>query len=273
MLWSDLTSTRFPQAVRDCGGLCLLPFGAIERHGPHLPLGTDQICADEVARRAAQAEPAVVFPSYWFGQVFTARQCAGTVVMGRSLLLPLLDAAVDEIARNGFRKILILNGHGGNPSLLHLYVRSLLEEPHDYVVYTTNYYELDDESRERWRRMRRTDYGDHGDEMETSVMLYLRPDLVHMESLTGPEDGLPRGRQQHLAGLGNPMSWYADHPTHYSGDGRAATAEKGRFVVEAWVRRVAQQVRAIKADEVTAELQRQFHREARRPGQGTRKSL
>jgi len=100
MLWTELTSDGFAQAVEDSSGLCLLPFGCIERHGPHLPLGTDQITVDAVARQAAEEEPAVVFPSYYFGKIFTARHIPGTIALTRTLLLPLLEAVVDEIARN-----------------------------------------------------------------------------------------------------------------------------------------------------------------------------
>ncbi len=267
MLWLELTSEHMPEALTDSGGLCLLPFGCIERHGAHLPLGTDQITADEVARRAAEIEPAVVFPSYFFGKIFTARHCAGTVAVSRRILLPLLEAACDEIARNGFRRILILNGHGGNVSMLHFFLRSLLEEERDYVVYSTNYYELDPEARREWEAMQESEGGDHADEAETSVMLHLRPDLVHMEDLTGPEDGRNRGSQKDLAGLDNPAGWYARYPTHYAGDARKATADKGRFIVGAYVDKVVRQVRAIKSDAVTPDLLRQFYRDSEQPGQ------
>jgi len=264
--WLELTSDDLPRAARWCEGLCLLPFGVIERHGPHLPLGTDQICADAVARQAAERELAVVFPSYFFGKIYTARHCPGTFVTGRRLILRLLEAVLDEIGRNGFTKILILNGHGGNTALLHFFLRSLLEERRPYAVYATNYYALEGEARERWAQMRRTDFGDHGDEMETSVMLHLAPHLVHMEALRRPEDGLPRGLQKHLIDLDSPVGWYADHPTHYSGDARAATAEKGRFVFEAWVDKVVRRMQAVKADRVTPELQEGFYDRAERPG-------
>jgi len=268
MQWLELTSNDMPDAVRASEGLCLLPFGVIERHGRHLPLGTDQIWADEVARRAAEREPAVVFPSYYFGKIFTARHCPGTICTSRRLILDLLEAVLGEIARNGFSKILILNGHGGNTSLLHFFLRSLLEEPRDYCVYAVSYYELEGEAREQWHAMRQTDFGDHGDELETSVMLYLRPQLVKMDRLVDPQDGRSRGHQAHLLGLDNPVGWYADHPTHYAGDARAATAEKGGFLIEACVEKVVRRMRAVKADDATPELQAEFYRKAARPAEG-----
>jgi len=265
MLWMEITSENFGRALAQSGGLCLLPTGCIERHGPHLPLGTDQIVADAVAVRAAEVEPAVVFPSYYFGKIFTARHCAGTVALNRRLLLPLLEATVEEIARNGFDRILIVNGHGGNISMLRFFLRSLLEQPRDYVVYSTNYYELEDGPRQRWHNLRQSDFGGHADEMETSVMLYLRPELVRMEALSAPEDGQSRQRMSALPDLETSVSWYAEHPTHYAGDARAATAQKGEFLFNACVHRLVKQMRAIKADEVCPELQREFYDRAEHP--------
>ncbi len=259
MLWTELTSDDFPNAVAASQGLCLLPFGCIERHGPHLPLGTDQITVDTVARQAAEEEPAVVFPSHYFGKIFTARHVPGTVALTRTLLLPLLEAIVEEIARNGFGKIFIVNGHGGNTSMIHVFLRSLLEEPRGYVVYSSNHYEMEEGPRQRWHEMRDSDFGGHADEMETSLMLHMRPELVHMEALGDPADGLSRQRTDHLPGLSTSVSWYADHPTHYAGDARTATAEKGEFMFRACVDKVVRQMRAIKSDQISPRVQQEFY--------------
>lgn len=266
MQWLELTSEDFEQAVRRADGLCLLPFGAVERHGPHLPIGADQITADAVARAAAEEEPAVVFPSYCLGKIFTARHYAGTLALTRRLLLPLLEATVEEIARNGFDRILIVNGHGGNRSLLHFFLRSLLEEPRDYVVYASDYYEMEEGPRRMWHEMRASDYGGHADEMETSMMLHVRPDLVDMDLVPEVEDGLSRGRTADLPGLSTSISWYADHPTHYAGDAREATPEKGAFMLRACVEKVVRQMRAIKADEMSPALQQEFYRRSDHSG-------
>jgi creatinine amidohydrolase len=265
MLWLELTSEGFPEAVKASKGLCLVPIGCLERHGPHLPVGTDQCHADAVARAAADREPAVVFPSYYFGAIHTARHRLGTVALTKRLLLPVLEAVVGEIARNGFSKVLLVNGHGGNRHMIHVLLRMLLEEPHDYVVYATDHYVLEEPARQRWHEMRATDFGGHADEMETSLMLHLRPDLVHMEALTEAKEGAPKGRLAHLPQLTTSIDWYADHPTHYAGDARAATAQKGEFLFQACVDKLVKQMRAIKADHVSPELQREFYRQAERP--------
>jgi len=263
--WLNITSERWAQAVEDCAGLCLLPIGCIERHGPHLPVGCDQITVDAIARRAAEAEPAVVFPSYCFGKIWTARHYAGTFALGRNLILNLLEATLDEIARNGLKKVLIVNGHGGNTAMLHFFLRSLLAAPRDYVAYATNSYEMDEATRREWAGMAEGPKGDHADEGETSWFMHLRPDLVHMEDLTGPEDGRNRELQKDLEGLDNPAGWYARFPTHYSGDAHTATPEKGEFLARAQVARLVRQMRAVKADDVTAGLLETFYRRSADP--------
>jgi len=266
MLWLELTSDRMRKAIDEAQGLCLLPIGCIERHGPHLPLGTDQIAADEICRRAAEIEPAVVFASYYFGQIAEARHYPGTISLAHELLLALLKAALNEIGRNGFTKILICNGHGGNTGLLEYLNMALLQEPHPYVTYMCFVGDMEKEDTERWATMRETKEGGHADEGETSVILYLRPELVHMEDFKDPASGRARGWQKHLAGLRNPLSWYANYPTHLAGDPRPATAQKGQFLIEAAVRKLVKVIRAVKADDVTPRLQKEFQEKAQRAG-------
>jgi creatinine amidohydrolase len=73
MKWSELTSVNFSKAVEACQGVCLLPLGVMEKHGDHLPLGTDLFTGQEIACRAAEIEPAIVFPEYYFTQIQTPR--------------------------------------------------------------------------------------------------------------------------------------------------------------------------------------------------------
>jgi len=265
MLWLEMTSDMMGEAIERCGGVCLLPMGVMERHGSHLPLGTDQFVVDEICRRAAEAEPAVVFPSYYFGKIFTARHSKGTFALRRDLLLPVLEATIDEIARSGFTKIMLVNGHGGNTTMINFYVRTLLDEPHDYMVYATDTYHLEPEDEAEWKAMCAADWGEHGGEDETSVMLHVRGDLCRMQDLTSPEDGEPRGRQDGLRGMQNPLTWYADFPTHYSGDARQASAEKGAWLVERRVAKLARDIRAVKEDAVSRNLLQEFYDRSENP--------
>jgi creatinine amidohydrolase len=133
--WEELTAEDFQSAVKQSQGACLLPFGIIEKHGPQLPLGTDLINVRYVSEHAAADEYAVVFPPYFYGQIFEARHEPGTLAYSAKLQLELLQETTDEMARNGCKKILIVNGHGGNNHLLPFFAQAQLAAPHDYVVY------------------------------------------------------------------------------------------------------------------------------------------
>src|SRR3984893_13645612 len=133
--WEELTAADFRSAIQQSQGTCLLPFGILEKHGPHLPLGTDLLDVRYAALHAAEQEYAVVFPEYYFGQIAEARHEDGLIAYSRTLQLSLLQETTDEMARNGCKKVLIVNGHGGNDSLLPYFAQTQLDKPHDYVVY------------------------------------------------------------------------------------------------------------------------------------------
>src|ERR1700731_672711 len=133
--WEELTAPAFRQGIQQAKGTCLLPFGILEKHGPHLPLGTDLLNVRYASLQAASQEYAVVFPEYYFGQIFEAKHEPGTIAYSMELQLRLLQETADEMARNGCQKIIIVNGHGGNENLLPFFAQSQLEKPHDYVVY------------------------------------------------------------------------------------------------------------------------------------------
>src|ERR1700724_3974877 len=133
--WEELSAADFRRAIEQSKGTCLLPFGILEKHGPHPPLGTDLLNVRYASLHAAEKEYAVVFPEYYFGQIFEAKHEAGTMAYSTELQLKLLQETTDEMARNGCKKIIIVNGHGGNENLLPYFAQAQLEKPHDYVVY------------------------------------------------------------------------------------------------------------------------------------------
>lgn len=114
--WEELTAPDFVQAIHQSQGVCVLPFGIIEKHGPHLPLGTDLLDVRFAVSNAVRQEYAVVFPEYYFGQIFEAQQQPGTIAYSLSTQLTLLQETTKEMARNGCKKVVIVNGHGGNNS-------------------------------------------------------------------------------------------------------------------------------------------------------------
>src|ERR1700746_269274 len=133
--WEELTAADFRQAIQQAKGTCLLPFGILEKHGPHLPLGTDLLNVRYASLQATSQEYAVVFPEYYFGQIFEAKHEPGTVAYSMELQLRLLQETADEMARNGCKKVVIVNGHGGNERLLPYFAQAQMAGPKDYVVY------------------------------------------------------------------------------------------------------------------------------------------
>src|SRR2546429_9942943 len=99
--WEELTASDFRNAIQQSQGPCILPIGILEKHGPHLPLGTDLLNVRYASLHAAEKEFAVVFPEYYFGQIFEAKHEPGTVAYSREIQLNLLQETTDEIARTG----------------------------------------------------------------------------------------------------------------------------------------------------------------------------
>ena len=261
--WEELTASDFPKAVTRAKGVCVLPIGVIEKHGPHLPLGTDVMAARAASVRAAEQEYAVVFPPYYFGQIYEARHQPGCITIRPELLTELLQETCGEIARNGFEKVLIVNGHGGNINWLNFFCQAQLAEKRDYVVYIARR-EWDEKTAKQIAGLRQTDFGGHADELETSWMMAIRPDLVQL-GRAGDDDGRPRGRLKHMKDAYTGIWWYADFPDHYAGDARPAKSKLGELAVKGWAKGLAEVVRAVKKDTAARKLQDEFHARARTP--------
>src|ERR1700716_1631365 len=99
--WEELTAHDFRQGIQQAKGTCLLPFGILEKHGQHLPLGTDLLNVRYASLQAVSQEYAIVFPEYYFGQIFEAKHEPGTVAYSMDLQLRMLQETADEMARNG----------------------------------------------------------------------------------------------------------------------------------------------------------------------------
>ena len=255
--WDELTASDFPAALDKSNQTCILPFGILEKHGPHSPIGTDLIHVREWAARATKQEYAVVFPDYFYGQINEARQQPGTFALPSHVIYELLEATCDEIARNGFKKIVILNGHGGNPEFIRFFMQSFLNKRHNYVIYFYDP-ENDPDFQKEYRKMHKSDMrGDeHAGESETSVLLYYRPDLMRMDRAT-QQSGADQKRLN-LSGLYTPIWWYASFPNHYAGEGDKATTEFGKFITDHEISSFVKALKQVKADTTTLKLQNEF---------------
>lgn len=257
--WEEMTAADFEQALQTAKGTCVLPFGIIEKHGPHLPLGNDLINVRYAVLHGVAKEFAVVFPEYYFGQIFEARHEPGTMAYSAKLQLELLQETTDEMARNGCKKILIVNGHGGNNHLLPFFAQAQMAAPHDYVVYVFNRGQYP-----AGRPQLKDKVDAHAGESETSHTMIARPDLVHMDRAP-QESGADRNRLDLPAGVYTGIWWYAKFPDHYAGDATAANTTLGEFDMNAWATSIADAIRAIKADQASPRIQDEFYKKSQKP--------
>lgn len=255
--WDELVASDWKKALDLSKGTCILPIGILEKHGPHAPIGSDLIYGQYVAKAVAKREYAVVFPEYYFGQIYEAKYAEGTIALPPRLISEMLQATLDEIARNGFKKIVIYSTHGGNPHWLRFFVQSQLDQRRDYVVY---YYDRqpDPEWLQKYTKTRKTpmEGDEHAGERETSGLLAMRPELVKLDR-AGNEDGKDQKRQAHLPNLWTAVSWYSRFPNHYAGIGAAASAEEGRMLLEHGIDALVQVVRNVKNDQATPKIQQE----------------
>ena len=265
MDWEELTSTEFAEARKAAAGVCLAPMGVIEKHGEHLPLGADYFNVREIVRRAAKREPAVVFPPFFFGQCHESKNAPGAIALGRDTLLALIDNVCSEIARNGFTKIVLINGHGGNEEFLSFYSFTHMDRPRPYALYVVKLRDYVCHGDPRWQEMKEAEAIDwHAGESETSRTMYLHPDKVRTDRTpTGP--GERTGRLDHLPDHITGVWWPAEFPGQYAGDAPKASVEKGQYLVETGIERLADLIKRIKADEETPRAIDEFFRQA---GQG-----
>jgi creatinine amidohydrolase len=258
--WEELSAADFRQGIQQSKGVCLLPFGILEKHGPHLPLGTDLLNVRYASLHAADKEYAIVFPEYYFGQIFEAKHEPGTVAYSMELQLRLLQETTDEMSRNGCKKVIIVNGHGGNEHLLPYFGQAQLDKPHDYVVYV-----LDGErSKAGGPAKKSTGIDYHAGENESSNLLYSHPELAHIDR-AGSESGADEKKQNLPEGLYTGIWWYARFPNHYSGDGSVATKELGEWNMNNWIGAIVESIRSVKADDVSSKLQNEFYEKSRHP--------
>ena len=239
--WADLTTTDFA-ALDPAATVAVLPLGATEQHGPHLPLAVDHCLADGVLQAALPLLPAdasvLVLPTQAIGYSPEHASFAGTLTLPVETVIATWVAIGEGVARAGVRKLLLFNSHGGQASLLDIVARELRVRC-GLIVYGCNWWNLPlgnavtglfppDEHR----------FGVHGGDMETSLMLALRPDTVRMpQAQDFPSTSRDRAAQYAVLGNGRSakLGWAMEdyNVQGAAGNARAATAAKGQAVLEA----------------------------------------
>lgn len=226
-----LLEANYRQLLDDKPNVAILPWGASEAHNYHLPHGTDVIEATEVAVRAAAiarergAKP-IVLPTIPFGNNEQQLDQVATIGITTRTAAAIFRDVVRSLARQKIDRLIVVNSHGGNE--LKPLVRDLQSEFKSLIVlvnfWQTRTYKPDPACATE---------GDHANEMETSLMLHLRPEWVDM-SVAGPGKRVPftvEGLNQ--PGVWTPRPWSASHPDTGSGDPSHATAAKGKEFFEA----------------------------------------
>jgi creatinine amidohydrolase len=221
-----LSEANYRQLLDDRPRVAILPWGATEAHNYHLPHGSDIIESEAVAIRAAEiahqrgARP-LVLPPIPFGNNAQQQDQVATIHMSTSTAGAVLDDVVASLKRQGIDRLVILNGHGGNE------FKPLVRDAqlkHGILIVVLNFWDVcPDEEDEIFDIP-----GDHAHEMETCLLMHLRPDLVVLDQ-AGPGTRVPfaiDGFQQ--TGAWTPRPWSASHPDTGSGDPSQATAEKGK---------------------------------------------
>jgi creatinine amidohydrolase len=233
MRWEELTAPDIEAMDRD-RTVVVLPLGSVEQHGRHMPLGTDSILAHAVALKAADlgaAGRSLVLPPPWYGFSEHHMRFAGTVTLSVKTLMRLAEDIVGSVVAHGFRRVVMVNGHGGNNGAIDV-LASVLGARHYGAarIASLTYFQL---ARDAIAALRQSAPGGmgHACEFETAMMLHLRPDLVKMEraAVAYPDPG-----SAYLSTdlLGAPrVRTYLDFKdlseTGTFGDPSLATAEKG----------------------------------------------
>jgi creatinine amidohydrolase len=267
MLWEELTAKTFPKYVKKSSGVCILPVGVLEKHGNHLPVGTDMIFGQAVCKKAAEKEIAVVFPYYFLGQIAEARHSPGCISASHKLIMDAILEMCDEIHRNGFTKIIIYSSHGGNNYFIPFFLQEMPRLNRLYNVYTCFSGDMTKKQNQALCEFVKTDdLGFHAGVLETSAIMYLRPDLVDIKA-QNPKESKNMGRLAEIREkeIFTGFNWYAQYPYHFAGDPSLSTPEFGKLVFDTTCENLENVIRAVKSDNMSEILIKECNSAGQKP--------
>lgn len=255
--WQDLTSPDF-EALDASPTVALLPVGAIEQHGPHLPVAVDALIAEAIAEKMfahlGNDVPVLLLPTSKIGKSNEHIDFPGTLTYSADTLTRIWFETGQSVARAGIRKIVFLNAHGGQPQVMEIVARELRVAEHMMAV-TTGWWHLSGQHDAVPEDERR--HGIHAGMVETSMMLALAPELVNLDQAENFRPVMAdlektHQRLRYLGGVG--IGWQAQdlHPSGAAGDASAANAEIGVQIVDAAAKGLAQLVAEVSAYPLSA---------------------
>lgn len=241
--WSRLKAAEIAALARQ-GAIVIAPIGATEQHGPHLPSMVDWRCAQEVAQRAAllmqPKRPVVVTPTMPFGMSEHHMSLSGTITLNYATMASLVGCVVESAIRHGFKRIFVLNGHGGNTEALRIIVTELTVK-HKLPLATGTYWDI--AAGPIKALLDKQTALLHACEAETSMIMAMAPELVDREILSQMHGPYITGLSG-IAGV-NPAVYRwrqlsSRSPNGVIGDASTASAEKGKRLLEAISEAVAE---------------------------------
>ncbi len=241
--WMKLTFAELNARAAEVR-LVIVPVASLEQHGPHLATGVDIICANGVAQRvarrmAAAGQAVVVMPCVWTGLAEHHVAFGGTVTLDFATFSAVLKGVVRSAARAGFKRVMLLNGHGGNAEAVAV-VGGECQAEFGIAVAAGTYWHLAGDAfapiLERQSNVL------HACEAETSMVMALLPEAVRTDRLPeahGPHSTRPEGQP---AAMIRRRSFKDMTPSGVIGDARSASAAKGEALLEAAAERIADEL-------------------------------
>jgi creatinine amidohydrolase len=233
--WNELTSPQFASLDPDTT-IAVLPIASTEQHGPHLPVATDVAIANgmlaEVRKYLPEALNILVLPTQEIGKANEHIHGPGTLSLGADLLIPMWTAIGQKVAEAGVRKLVIVNSHGGNTDIMSIVGREIRVR-YGMAVLGTQWGRFG--TPEGMISSHESTYGIHGGDVETSMMLYLRPDLVHMDkaqNFVSKAEWQKENFKFIQPVAPHALAWIAHdlNPHGVVGDASKATVEKGEAI-------------------------------------------
>jgi len=229
--WNDLTWPEVQDAVA-ATPFALLSLGAVEEHGPHLPLGTDTFAAEAFSGRIAEAAGLIELPVLPYGQVWSLEHFDGSLSISDETLVALITEIAGGLERVGVKGLVLYSAHLGNTAAMKKATRAL-EERGGLPAISMAYPGLAAVSAQVRESAQSHPTIMHADELETSILLALRGDVVHMDRAVAEYPEFPSYFDS------APVRWDTVTTSGVFGDATVATAAKGELIVDHVVRTAA----------------------------------